>query len=117
MARIPTTDSDVKEILETELDTTPFIETAKLIVDEDLVGKGLSDARLEQIELYLSAHFTTLRERQLESEEFGDSKDRLLGQVEMGLDSSIYGQQAKVLDNTGTLVNLGKAKAEFQVIC
>lgn len=110
------TDAEVKEIIETDLDTTPFIGTATLIVDEDLVGKGLSDARLREIELYLSAHFTTLRQRQLKSEEFGDAKDEFLGIVDLGLDSSLYGQQAKSLDTTGTLEAQGKPKSSIELI-
>ena len=114
MARV--TDLEVKEIIETLLDMTPFIGTATLIVDEDLVGQGLSDARLREIELYLAAHFTTLRERQLQSEEFGDAKDVFLGQVGKGLSSSIYGQQAIALDTTGELKSQGKTRATLEVL-
>ena len=109
------TDTEVKQIIETDLDVNPFINTATIIVDEDLVDQGFSAVRLREIELYLAAHFTTLRERQLESEEFGDAKDEFLGKVGKGLDASIYGQQAKSLDTSGILTDQGKAKARFEV--
>jgi hypothetical protein len=113
MARV--TDSEVKEIIETTIDTTPFIQTATLIVDEDIAPQGLSTARLREIELYLAAHFTTLRERQLKREEFGDSENEYLGEVGTDLDASIYGQQAKVLDTSGTLAKLGEPNICFEV--
>ena len=44
------TDADVKAIFDTAMDTTPFIPTANLIVDEELVSFGLTEARLTEIE-------------------------------------------------------------------
>ena len=94
---------------------SPYVFQSDIEKFCNLLQNSVSDDRLKQIELYLSAHFTTLRERQLSSKEFGDSENEFLGEVGMGLDSSIYGQQSKVLDTTGTLVNQGKAKATFDV--
>ena len=113
MARV--TDDQVKEIIETDLDTTPFIDTATILVD-DLVGKCLSDEKLEKIELYLSAHFVTLQERVLKSDEFGDSKEEYFADIGKGLDSSNYGQTAKVLDTSGCLANFGNPKATLCVL-
>ena len=113
MARV--TDAEVKEILDTALSTTPFINTATVVVDENLVDKGLSTALLKEIELYLAAHYTTIREQQLTSEELGEAKNTYQGKTEMGLDSSFYGQTAKQLDTSGTLSNIGMSVAEIQV--
>ena len=116
MARV--TDAEVKVIIDTTLtDLSSFITTANLIVNEDLEPKGtLSEDRLKQIELYLSAHFVTMRERQLKSEEFGDSKDVFLGEVGEGYASSTYGQQALALDSCGVLAIQGNPKARFEVV-
>ena len=113
MARV--TDAEVKTIIETTIDTTPFIDAATLLVDQ-LVDKGLSDDLLKQIELYLSAHFVTLQERVLKSEEFGDSKEEYFADIGKGLDSSNYGQMAKVLDTSGCLANFGNPKATLCVL-
>lgn len=115
MARV--TDEQVKKVIETDLeDITLFMETAEMIVDEQLTGKGLSDDRLAKIELYLSAHFVTLRERQLKSEKFGDASETYQGETGMNLKASFYGQTALSLDTTGSLTNLGNSMAEIELL-
>lgn len=117
MARV--TDAEVKEIIEVNpflIPTTdPFITTANILVDELLLTLGYSDPLLKQIELYLSAHFTGMKQRQLDSEEFGDSENDYIGEVGKGLEFTQYGQQAKVLDFQGGLADVGKPKAQIQV--
>jgi hypothetical protein len=117
---------EVTQLIETDpdLDILPFIETANLLVDEELDGKGLSDERLRQIELYLAAHFTSLRaERgQLRRTGTGDSTEVYAGKFVEGFALTRYGQQALMLDTTGTLAALSAAaktqarKAEFRVV-
>lgn len=115
MARV--TDCEVKEILNTEVDTTPFITTANLIVTEELGTSTLSDARLKQIELYLAAHFATLRDPQVKSEKVGDaSVTYAVDSKGKGLETTAYGQTALALDTTGTLMNIDKPKAELKCI-
>ena len=111
------TGGQVKVVIDTELeDLTPFIGTANLMIDEQLVGKGMTDARLDKIALYLSAHFVTMRERQLKSENFGDSSETYQGDTGMNLQSSLYGQTALSLDTTGTLHNAGNSFAEMELL-
>ena len=111
------TEAEVKEIIETSLTPlTPFIDTAHLMVDENLLSSGLGEAVLTKIELFLSAHLVTLREKQIRIEEFGDSKNEYEGKTDMGLNSSHYGQTVLLLDTTGTFSNLGSPVAELQVI-
>lgn len=111
------TDGQVKEIIETNLDDISlFMETAEMIVDEQLMSKGFSENRLSKIELYLSAHFVALRERQLLSERFGDSEEKYQGKTGMNLQASLYGQTAMLLDTSGSLANLGKSVAEIYLI-
>ncbi len=117
MARV--TDAEVKQIIEVDPlvvpTTDPFILTATTLVDETLLTQGYSDALLKEIELYLAAHFTGMKQRQKKSEDFGDSKDVYMEVVGLGLEFTQYGQQAKILDLNGILVTLGKTKAEIQV--
>lgn len=110
------TDTQVKEIIETSLDTTPFIDTANALVNQALLVQGFSEAYLTQIEKYLSAHFVTVRERQLKGEKLGDASNTYGGEFGQGLRFSQYGQQVLILDTSGTLEDLGKAKAEIDVI-
>lgn len=120
MARV--TDTEVKEIYITTVDTTPFITTATLLVDEELVGQGLSDDRLKQIELYLAAHYASLSLEKggLKRRKMGESEDEFRGPTgsALGLLSSSYGQQAVALDSTGLLGATSKSpiRAEFRVV-
>jgi repressor of nif and glnA expression len=54
MSRV--TEADVKAIIETDITPlTVFIDQAALLVSEVLEGKGLSEARLKEVERYLAA--------------------------------------------------------------
>ena len=55
------------------------ITVANTVVNDKLADQGASDEMLTQIELYLSAHFCSVREPQLTEEEIGgrDSTSRL----------------------------------------
>ncbi len=99
----------------------PFIETATLIVDEQLVSKGLSDARLKQIELYLAAHFVTLMEEKgsLVREDVGEARQSMWGvSLGTGLTMTRFGQQAIALDTSGTLSNMAtiSKSAQFRTV-
>jgi hypothetical protein len=103
-------------------DLTIFIDNATMIVDEELVGKGLSDNRLKFIELHLESHFTVL------SIEKGGLTRQKLDEAEEGyrqdftskpnLSMTRYGQQALALDTSGSLSKLDSpaGKAEFRVV-
>ena len=112
---------DVKEIFETDLtdaQVNAFINTAHLLVEEELGNQGLSEGRLTEIEKYLSAHFAALRDQRLESETTGEHSWRAQGKTDMGLDATIYGQQARILDTSGTLANasIPKQLASIEVL-
>lgn len=97
-------DADVKRILPTSLDTQPFIETASLIVTERLAGAGYSPARLQRIELWLSAHFACLADaRVTRLDADGASATYEAGKLGMGLDFTRYGQMVHTLDVQGIL--------------
>jgi len=103
-------------------DVTVFIETANMLVNEELVGKGLSDARLKQIELYLGAHFgcVAIEKGGIVRSKAGESEDQYRSErpPKYNLSSTRYGQQALVLDPTGSLSKLDSpgGKAEFRVL-
>lgn len=106
MARV--TESEVKEIIETDVTPlTVFISQAALLVSETLEGKGLSEARLKEIERYLAAHYLAATlDPQARSEGASGTSVTYEGAQGMGLQGTRYGQQALVWDTTGTLREL-----------
>lgn len=108
---MPVTPADVKQIYETQksdTDISAFIDTASLVVSEQLGSSGLSTTRLDKITLYLTAHFLVI------SEEGGGIRRSRLGEgdesyvVPSGSDAFGYvmtrfGQQALALDTSGKL--------------
>lgn len=119
-------DKDVKVLIETNDDTTPFIEVANIVVTEDLADKGLSDDRLMFITRYLAAHFVCI------SEELGGLQEARIGGLAgtyeryrtqdptaKGYATTRFGQVAQMLDSSGTLAASGAndgLKALFRVI-
>jgi len=113
--------AEVQEIMDTgsltDAQVTAFITAANLTVTDKLGGStALSAAQLKEIERWLSAHFVAMRERQVADEKIGEASVKYGGQFGKMLDFTQYGQQVKILDTTGTLANIGKRKATFEVI-
>ena len=113
MARV--IDAEVKKIIDTTINTDPFIEAANLIVTNRLGNQGVSDALLKEIERWFAAHLVAIREPQVKAIKAGDSMDTYFrGQEGKGLDSTPYGQQVKLLDPTGRMASIGKKPAEMK---
>ncbi len=111
--------SEVLEIMDIDLaeaQVTPYITSASVFVDEALLGKGLADNTLKEIERWLSAHMIALsRERTAQSEEAGGAKIVYAGDWGTDLNATSYGQMAKTMDTTGTLAELGKGKRQASI--
>ena len=112
MARV--IDAEVKQIIDTTIDTNPFIQAANLVVTERLSSQGLDDDLLKEIERWFAAHLVAIREPQAKAEKTGDSSVTYFGKDGTGLDSTPYGQQVRVLDPTGRMATLGKRVAEMK---
>jgi hypothetical protein len=116
MAR--TTTAAVQGILGSDYDSrrspdlSPRIETAATLVD-DIVAKAvelgipLTDARLEVIERWLAAHLYCVTDRPYKSRSAGGASGTFDGNTDKGLDATLYGQTARVLDTTGFLSSIG----------
>jgi hypothetical protein len=116
MAR--TTTAAVQGILGSDYDSrrspdlSPRIETAATLVD-DIVAKAvelgipLTDARLEVIERWLAAHLYCVTDRPYKSRSAGGASGTFDGTTDKGLDATLYGQTARVLDTTGFLSSIG----------
>jgi hypothetical protein len=115
MARV--TDAEVKKILDTSIDTTPFIATATLLVDEELATSGMSEARLAQVELYLAAHFACAKDPRVTQEKVGDGSNTYqVTKGGIGLNATAYGEQATMLDTSGRLADLVKPQAKIETL-
>lgn len=112
---MPRTTSDaVAEILEVDDDIslTPFIATANSLVTERCVPLGYDDERLELIERWLSAHFYSIRDKVVSSESAKGVSQSYQYAVALGLNVTIYGQQAKLLDTKNGLDTFSKKQAK-----
>jgi hypothetical protein len=97
-------DAGVKTILDTSLDTTPFITVAHLLVEQHLANQGVSEDLLTELERWLAAHFACIRDpRFREARTAGEGMVFELGKPGEGLAATTYGQQALLLDPTGRL--------------
>lgn len=99
-----------------------FIEQANVVVDEELLGSGLTDARLRLVELNLAAHYATVAIERggLTLRRIGETEERYqaTAQDAVKLSSTRFGQQAISLDPTGKLsqMNSPRGTAEFRVL-
>lgn len=121
------TDADeVKSILQLDYDTnrnpslTPYMTAASLIIDRVKVcasakSKALTETELTILETWLSAHLYQQSDPGYSSRNTGGAGGSFLGQTGMGLDSTRYGQTAKLLDYSGCLTAiLEKREVSFE---
>ena len=111
--------AQVMEIISTSLSEeqiNAFINTAHTIIAAKLTDVGLDTDTLTQIELWLSAHFLSMRDQRPNSETIAEYSVRYQGSTGMGLEATTYGQQALTLDWSGTLKSLGLKKATLFVV-
>ena len=117
MARVSV--AKVEAIITTERDVNLFINISNRMLTDLLTGKGLSADRLEDIELYFTAHLIELVDRGggILEEKTGQSSvkyNALQGAKGIGL--THFGQTAAALDTTNTLSELGSIKGRFTML-
>lgn len=100
----------------------PYIDSANLLVNEELLTVGHSEARLKEIEKYLAAHFAviTLERGGLLKRKAGEAEDTYQspGFNTVGLVTTRFGQQVVILDTSGKLAAIAQrpVKAMFRVM-
>lgn len=90
----------------------PFISAASILVDrisEDSASP--TEEVLTVIETWLSAHFYCVRNPRRSSERAGDVWATFMSKVDLNLQVTMYGQQAMMLDPTGTLKFINDSKS------
>lgn len=109
MAR--TTSAAVELIIEVDsnIALTSFIEAANVLVTQ-CCGDSVNYTaiNLELIERWLSAHLYTVRDMRAEMEKAGSVSERKQSKVDLGFDTSHYGQMAMRLDWEGGLAALNE---------
>ena len=94
------TAESVKEVISTTLSEdvvlAHMVDTANIYIDEHLLDAGHSEAILEKIELYLSAHFVALTEERgsLKGGKTGDASEFLADVYSDGFRATRFGQLA-----------------------
>lgn len=116
------TDADVQAIikLHSSVDTAVAIRTAGGLVDWvnskcDTAGV-LTSSQLKDMETWLAAHFASFLYQQYKEKATGDAKAVFQGETNMGLEATMWGQQALAIDITGCLrsrVSGGGVKMEW----
>lgn len=114
-----TTPSQVEGIIEVDSDTwpdiTPFIEIANDLVTEKCTASGYTDARLELIERWLSAHFYAIADPRTTSERADTVGESFQHKIGLGFALTHYGQQAMLLDTKGNLASLNNVAKEIKL--
>jgi len=122
MARI--TVDDLRDIFDTDIEYAKlltFIQTAHVLVNQVVEPKGVLDSDgLFQVELWLAAHFASIKDPIALRSKIGDSEAWLFPAAVTtawgtGLKLTPYGQMALVMDTSGGLIDLGLRKASFRV--
>lgn len=109
------TNEEVRAIIDdvSSISLAPFIDFANALTDRVSAQDSssvLSTAILKEIEKLLAAHSYCLRDPAYHEKKTGDASAVFYGKTEMGLDYTPYGQQAKMLDETGFLDSLNRQK-------
>ncbi len=121
---VRTTTALVEGIIEVDsaISLTPFIAAANAIVTQTSTNLSASltaytDEQLTQIETWLSAHFYTVREGRAFEERAGTVSERKQSKVDLGFNTSHYGQMAMRLDWYGGLAALNNKilKGNFKI--
>jgi hypothetical protein len=108
---------EVLEIIDTDLtDVSAMITAANLIINSRLASRGISEELLKEIERWLAAHFVAIRDPKLKSETIDGAKQEYeYAKMGEGIMGTSYGQQAVLLDVSGSLAQMGKKRATIVV--
>lgn len=113
-----TTPPDVEDVFDTELSSSQldaWIAIANELVDDIAdADPSIGSTRLEKIEKLLAAHLASTQDQRVSEDSVGDTSAVYQGETGMHIEATVYGQQAAMLDPTGTLASTGKGAAGFE---
>lgn len=97
-------------------DLTAFIDTASLLVTDICTSSGYSDAKLELVERWLSAHYYDIhRPRAFSENARGIGEQYEFIKVDLHLNVTKYGQQAMIIDTAGNLAALNNSMKKVTI--
>jgi hypothetical protein len=113
-----TTADDVKAIFDTDINLTPFLALASMMIADSIgTDSGMSEERLTEIEKWLTAHLACAKDPRATSEGIsGVTTSYQTPRGGEGLSSTFYGQQVLLLDTSCRLANANKPKALIESI-
>jgi hypothetical protein len=92
-------------------DCSAFIADAHAIIVDDLGDKGHTQARFTLIEIYLALHFAAIMYPVPSFEGAKNVQESAQYKVDMGLNFTKFGQQAILLDTSGTLKGMATGRS------
>ena len=104
---VRTTVNKVRNILDTSVEDTSITSwmgvASTLVDDVEGIDPSIPDTRLTKMEKVLTAHLVSTQDPRASSISGASRSVEFQGDAGLALDSTRYGQQAKLLDPTGTL--------------
>jgi hypothetical protein len=127
---VTVTIEDVRAVFKGSIDDGDLqvaLDTAELIVAEQLASSGMSTDRLDRITVYLAAHFAQFTSESgaglpgtLRRSKLGDADESYAvptgSDMESFYRSTRWGQLAIALDTSNKLTSMGALPARFRVI-
>lgn len=118
MSRV--TVEEVRDTFDTEKGQaaiSQWIDIASDMVDDIADSdSSISSERLSNIELLVAQHLLAIQDPRVEEDAIGDSTMVYQGETGQNFDATHYGQHAKMLDPTDTLVNKEKVQPSVDVL-
>jgi len=117
-----TTEVLVRSIIKTDPELTSlqaFIDASHELILTHC--EGLTETEGQGVETWLTAHLITIRDNRVASENVADAGVTYQHKIDIGLNSSMYGQTAMLMDRTGGLTKWNKqilnGKTQVQIRC
>lgn len=110
--------NDIMPDMDSSTDVDAFITAANLFVTANVTCAAATAAILKEIERWYAAHLIAVgyKEARLSQEKIGDGEDRFQGKTDMGIRSTLYGQQAIDLDPCGALKRIADGKRTASMV-
>ena len=105
------TDADVEAIVEVDptiTDLSPFISASKVLMDAATATADYPTATYDSIHTWLAAHFYCIRDSRRSSETADDVREEFQYKLGRGLECTMYGQTAVMMDFKGGLAKIDK---------
>lgn len=110
-------DSDVKDVFDTTIDTTRYIESAHRTIESTVTTTAYTAEELEELELYLAAHLAAfMGDPEAAKESVGDHSVTYRGAFDEGLKATSFGQWVLSLDKYDELYESQGGSVEFDTL-